>query len=112
MNQKLFILYHNTSLNTRNHAQSPNIPHGCLLYCVILHLRAKKISTLAQRDRICHKSFAIPASSIELGRQKIEEGQYTQALAIFTECLEKQPDNVWAWHGKGDSSIAWSLQRG
>ena len=63
----------------------------------------KKISTLAQRDRIRHKFFAIPASSIELGRQKIEEGQYTQALTIFTECLEKQAENVWAWHGKGDA---------
>ena len=63
----------------------------------------KKISTLAQRDRIRHNFFAVPASSIEEGRQKIENEQYTQALEIFTECLEKQPDNVWAWHGKGDA---------
>ena len=63
----------------------------------------KKISKLAQRDRIRHTFFSIPTSSIELGRQKIEQGQYTQALTIFKECIEKQPDNVWAWHGKGDS---------
>ena len=63
----------------------------------------KKMSALAQRDRIRHNFFATPTSSVELGRQKIEKGQYTQALAIFEDCITRQPDNVWAWHGKGDS---------
>ena len=64
----------------------------------------KKISTLAQEDRIRHNFFSVPASCVELGRQKIQEGKYTQALLIFEECIEKQPSNVWAWHGKGDAA--------
>ena len=63
----------------------------------------KKISKLSQNARIRHKFFSTPPPSVELGRQKIEKGQYIQALDIFEKCIERQGDNTWAWHGKGDA---------
>ena len=104
MNQKHFIFYIITHLYKREIMLKSQI--SLWMSFILRHIvppSEKKISTLAQRDRIRHIFFAFPASSIELGRQKIEQGQYTQALTIFKECIEKQPDNAWAWHGKGDS---------
>lgn len=63
----------------------------------------KKISKLSQRDRILHTFFSVSLLSVELGRRKLEKGQYTQALNIFEQCIERQTDNAWAWHGKGDA---------
>ena len=53
----------------------------------------KKISKLSQIARIRHKFFSRSLSSVELGRKKIEKGQYTQALNIFEECLRKRERN-------------------
>jgi tetratricopeptide (TPR) repeat protein len=61
------------------------------------------LSILSQRDRTTHPFFRIPSSTLEKGRKLLSKGEYAQALALFTILIEKNPQNEWAWHGRGDA---------
>ena len=63
----------------------------------------KKLSHLSKCDRQAHPFFSIPASSIEKGREKLRQKEYTKALKIFLACTLEMEQNPWSWHGKGDA---------
>ena len=67
------------------------------------HPSEKKLAQLSQENRRLHNFFHSPLSTVELGRIKIKQGHYHQALTIFEQCIERNDKNEWAWHGKGDA---------
>lgn len=45
----------------------------------------------------------LPKSPLELGRICLRSQQYDQALHYFEVAIRDNPEDSWAWHGKGDS---------
>ena len=60
------------------------------------------LSTLSRADRPGLR-IQMPKSHIELGRICLRSQQYDQALHHFEQAIRDNPEDSWAWHGKGDS---------
>ena len=43
------------------------------------------------------------AQPLEAGRSALRDGHYAEALVQFGLSIERDPENVWAWHGRGDA---------
>ncbi len=46
------------------------------------------------------------ADRLEAGRQALSEGHLGQALSLFSEAALLNPEDPWAWHGRGDALIS------
>ena len=57
---------------------------------------------LAQKARQPHPSLMY-LSPLEEARKSLQKGEYAQALSLFSIILQKNPEDRWAWHGRGDS---------
>jgi tetratricopeptide (TPR) repeat protein len=62
------------------------------------------LRNLAGRDRKPAISLSDEgASPVEQGRLAFSEGRHSEALALFSAAIEEDPENAWAWHGRGDA---------
>ncbi|MEC7987167.1 MAG: tetratricopeptide repeat protein [Myxococcota bacterium] len=48
-------------------------------------------------------SVSIATSPLEEGRRHFEQGNWMEALAMFHLATQKNSQDHWAWHGKGDA---------
>ena len=45
----------------------------------------------------------IARSPLEKARSAFQEGEYAEALHLFSLTTPADPNNAWGWHGRGDS---------
>ena len=62
----------------------------------------KRSQELAQKARTPNPSL-LYLSPLEEARQALQQGEYARSLSLFSIILQKNPQNPWAWHGRGDS---------
>lgn len=63
---------------------------------------ADHLSKLSRADRP-GLTIRLPKSHLELGRICLRSQQYDQSLYHFELAIRDNPEDSWAWHGKGDS---------
>ena len=62
----------------------------------------KRTQQLAQQARQPDPKL-VYLSPLEEARTCLQKGEYAQALSIFSLVLQKNPEDRWAWHGRGDA---------
>jgi len=45
----------------------------------------------------------IEPSTLEKGRHAFQQGEYAEALHLFSLTTKSDPNNAWGWHGRGDA---------
>lgn len=40
---------------------------------------------------------------LQSGRQALSDGHLAEAMALFAQAAEQNPDDPWPWHGRGDA---------
>ena len=62
----------------------------------------EKSLDLIRKDRHPHPSLRYH-SPLEKARKALADGEYAQALSLFSLLIQDRPKDNWAWHGRGDA---------
>ena len=83
-------------LNIRSIAQK--------LYLLLPPPQETTLRNLVRRDRKgMNISVSTPNTPLEQGRIELQKSAFAEALIQFEIATKKNPQNNWAWHGKGDA---------
>ncbi len=75
-----------------------------LVGMVLPRPRDVALDALARADRGPAPTIPhLELPSIDRARKAFTEGRHGEALHLFGELIAADPDNAWAWHGRGDA---------